>query len=137
LDAGRSLYTSRPVLPTVMSDLANSLSPGALAVIGGALVAIPIGVISAVKPYSKIDGLWRIAALFGRRMSVLWSGVLVQIFFSVRLGILPVLGVAGTVFTVDRLKSLILPVGAAIIIGAAMDEGLSGRTSWCGPHSLR
>ena len=94
MDFGRTLYTNRPVLPTVMSDLANSLPPGVLAVIGGALVAIPIGVISAVKPYSKIDGLWRIAALFGLRMSVLWSGVLVQIFFSVRLGILLVSGMA-------------------------------------------
>ena len=136
LDFGRSLYTSRRVLPTVVSQPANSLLLGALAVLGGALVAIPIGVISAVKPYSKIDGLWRIAALFGLRMSVLWSGVLLQIFFNARLGILPVSGVAGTVFTVDRLKSLILPVGAAIIIGGAMDEGLSGRTSWRGPHSL-
>ena len=86
LEFGRSLYTNRPVLPTVISHLANSLLPGALAVIGGALVAIPMGVISAVKPYSKIDGLWRIAALFGLSMPVFWSGMLVQIFFSVRLG---------------------------------------------------
>ncbi len=121
LDFGRSLYTNRPVLPTVISHLANSLLLGALAVIGGALVAIPIGVISAVKPDSKIDGLSRIAALLGLSMPVFWSGMLMQIFFGVRLGILPVSGMAGTLFTIDRLKSLILPVFAVIIIGAAMD----------------
>jgi len=121
LDFGRSLYTNRPVLPTVLSHLANSLLLGGLAVVGGALVAIPIGVISAVKPDSKIDGLSRIAALFGLSMPVFWSGMLMQLFFAVYLGVLPVSGMASTLFTVDRLKSLILPVSAVIIIGAAMD----------------
>ena len=121
LDFGRSLYTNRPVLPTVMSHLANSLFLGLLAVVGGALTAIPIGVISAIKPDSKIDGLSRLAALFGLSMPVFWSGMLMQLFFAVHLKILPVSGMAGALFTVDRLKSLILPVLAVIIVGAAMD----------------
>lgn len=121
LDFGRSLYTNRPVLPTVLSHLANSLLLGILAVIGGALLAIPIGVISAIKPNSKTDSLTRLGALFGLSMPVFWSGMLMQLFFGVRLGILPVSGMAGDLCSVDRLKSLVLPLTAIVVVGTAMD----------------
>jgi peptide/nickel transport system permease protein len=121
LDFGRSLYTNRPVLPTVLSHLANSLVLGIFAVIGGALVAIVIGVVSAMKPDSKIDGFSRVLALFGLSIPVFWSGMLMQLLFGVHLGVLPVSGMAGTLFSIDRLKSLVLPVAAIIIVGSAMD----------------
>lgn len=121
LDFGRSLYTNRPILPTIVSHLANSLLFGILAIIGGALLAIPIGVISAIKPNSKTDNVSRLSALVGLSIPTFWSGMLMQLFFAVRLGILPVSGMAGSLLSVDRLKSLILPVTAIVIVGAAMD----------------
>ncbi len=121
LDFGRSLWTNRPILPTVISHLANSLLLGIPAIIGGALLAIPIGVISAIKPNSKTDSLSRLAALVGLSIPIFWTGLLMQLFFSVRLGVLPVSGMAGTLFSVERIQSLILPVVAVVIVGAAMD----------------
>jgi peptide/nickel transport system permease protein len=121
LDFGRSLWTNRPVLPTVLSHLANSLLLGIFAITSGALLAIPIGIISAIKPNSKTDSLSRVAALIGLSIPIFWTGLLMQLFFSVRLGILPVSGMAGTILSVDRLKSLILPVVSLAIVGAAMD----------------
>jgi peptide/nickel transport system permease protein len=122
LDFGRSLYTNRPVLPTVMSHLANSLLLGIFAIIGGALVAIPLGVLSATRQDSKIDGLCRIGALIGLSVPIFWSGMLMQLLFGVRLGILPVSGMEGSLLTVERVKSMILPVLAVVIVGAAMDS---------------
>lgn len=121
LDFGRSLYTNRPILPTVRSHLFNSIYLGTLAVLGGALLAIPVGVISAVKPYTKIDNLSRFAALLGLSMPVFWSGMLLQLFFAVQLGILPVSGMGGSFFSIERLKYLVLPAAVVVIIGAAMD----------------
>jgi peptide/nickel transport system permease protein len=121
LDFGRSLYTNRPVLPTVLSHLFNSLYLGILAIIGGALLAIPVGIISASNPYSKIDNLSRFAALLGLSMPIFWSGMLLQLFFAVRLGVLPVSGMEGPFFSVERLKHLVLPVAAIVVVGTAMD----------------
>ena len=121
LDFGNSLFSNKPVMPTVIRALANSLVLGVLAVVAHALLAIPLGVISATKPDSTIDGATRLGALLGLSMPVFWSGMLLQLFFGVTLGILPVSGMAGTLFSLDRLKSLILPLLAIVIVGVGMD----------------
>ena len=59
LDFGKSLFTNRPVLPTVGRHLLNTLYLGIPAIFGGALLAIPIGIISAVKPNSMFDAASR------------------------------------------------------------------------------
>jgi len=62
-------------------------------VIGGAilwmLIALPIGIVSALKPRSLIDRSSMIFVLVGISLPVVWIGVLLQYFVGFRWGILP------------------------------------------------
>jgi len=66
------------------------------------LVAIPAGVISAVRRDTAYDNLTMLGALFGQSMPVFWLGIMLILIFSVRLELLPTSGRGG-------LDHLILP----------------------------
>jgi peptide/nickel transport system permease protein len=52
-------------------------------------VAIPVGVLSAVRPYSWWDRVATLLALGGRSMPVFWLGLLLILLFSITLGLVP------------------------------------------------
>lgn len=62
-------------------------------VLGGAilwmLIALPIGIVSALKPRSLIDRSSMIFVLIGISLPVVWIGVLLQYFIGFRWGLLP------------------------------------------------
>jgi ABC-type dipeptide/oligopeptide/nickel transport system permease component len=66
------------------------------------VVAIPAGVISAVRRDTAYDNLTMLGALFGQSMPVFWLGIMLILVFSVRLELLPTSGRGG-------LEHLILP----------------------------
>ena len=122
-DWGRSIQLKREVLPLLLqrfqATIYLTLSSAFLAVLFG----IPVGIISATRQYSLLDRSSMIAVLVGFSMPVFWLGIILQIVFSVWLGILPVSGMQSPDQTgwPDRLRHLVLPaitlaVGAAVII---------------------
>jgi len=122
LDFGKSLFTNRPVLPQVARHMFNSLYLGFFAIVLGPLISIPIGILSAVKRHTKLDYLVTILVLIGVSMPLFWTALLLQLTFGVRLGLLPVSGMDGEFFSLERLKHLVLPVTAVMFAGAAMDS---------------
>lgn len=80
------------------------------ALIVSLLIAIPAGVISAVKQYSPVDYLTMTCALLGVSMPNFWLGLLLILLFAVTLRWLPVCGYGG-------LKYMILP---AVTLGTGM-----------------
>ncbi len=88
-DMGRSYYNDKSVAKEIAHRFPNTLIISVLAILFGAIISIPIGVVSATKQYSLLDGLGMILALLGISMPSFWLGLLLIILFSVNLGWLP------------------------------------------------
>ena len=101
-DLGRSLRYRQPALPLVLERLPATVELALAALAVSLLVAIPAGVISAVRRDSAYDNVTMLGALFGQSMPVFWLGIMLILVFSVRLELLPTSGRGG-------LEHLILP----------------------------
>ncbi|MCK4316613.1 MAG: ABC transporter permease, partial [Anaerolineae bacterium] len=62
------------------------------ALIFGLVVAVPIGIVSAVKQHSAVDRVSMAGAFLGISMPSFWLGIILMLIFSVRLRWLPVAG---------------------------------------------
>ncbi|RDD63837.1 nickel ABC transporter permease [Ferruginivarius sediminum] len=91
-DLGNSLYYHVPVMELVLDRLPASLELALAAMAVALLVAIPVGVLSAVKRGSLIDFGSMLGALFGLSMPHFWLGIMMMLLFSVTLGWLPTSG---------------------------------------------
>lgn len=105
---GTSYKTSRPVFTEVMSRFPASLILAIISMFFAIVISVPIGIISAVKQNSLLDNTGMVLALLGIAMPSFWLGLILIMFFSLRLGWFPS-GGYGT------FKHLILP---AFTIGA-------------------
>lgn len=89
---GHSFYYKTPVWPLISERLPPTLilTFGALGL--SILVAVPAGVLSAVRRYSLIDQVVTVLVLFGQSMPVFWTGIMLMLLFAVTLGWLPASG---------------------------------------------
>lgn len=101
-DFGTSIVAKRSASEIILERLPFTLQLTIASLVFSTIVGIPIGVLSAVKQYSVVDYLSMSAALFGLSMPGFWLGLMLMLFFGLRLGWLPISGHSG-------LKSLILP----------------------------
>lgn len=101
-DFGISYFTNTPVAHEILARLPATIELAIFAIIVASLIGIVLGVISAVKKNSIIDNLTMTTALIGVSMPVFWLGILLIIFFSGYLHILPSGG---------RIDSLMKPFG--------------------------
>ncbi|MBC9936715.1 MULTISPECIES: ABC transporter permease [unclassified Leucobacter] len=91
-DWGNSLSTRRPVLLELATRLPATLEL-LLAAMSFALVAgVALGVLATRRPGGPLDGVIRFLAIGGISMPVFWLGLLLQVLFVGRLGILPATG---------------------------------------------
>jgi len=85
------------------------------------LIAIPVGVLAAIKQYTWFDYLATGVAFIGLSMPVFWFGLLMILLFSVQLGWLPTSGIAtiGSGFDLgDRIRHLIMPATVLALVFA-------------------
>lgn len=101
-DLGISYTTKQPVLKEIMVRFPVSLKVSALSMLIALIVGVSLGIISAVKQYSLIDNISRVIAMIGVSMPHFWFGLMLILFFSVKLGWLPSGGI-------NSWKSWILP----------------------------
>ena len=95
LDLGLSARTQNPVIQEIWARLPNTILLALTAISLACLFGIPAGILSAVRPYSWIDYIVTIAALFGISMPVFWLGLMLVVVFSVILKWLPAGGTGG------------------------------------------
>lgn len=88
-DLGRSAETHRPVRDLLATSFGNTLILATSAMAIALLVGIATGVISALQRHSLIDRLVTFIALFGNSMPTFWLGLVLILFFSFQLGLLP------------------------------------------------
>ena len=89
----------------VVSRFPATLQLASLALIMSIILALPIGVIVAVKKDTGIDYLGKIVALLGQSLPSFWLGIVLMWIFAVQLDLLPTSGKGG-------IKHMILPAVA-------------------------
>jgi peptide/nickel transport system permease protein len=120
---GRSIQLKREVLPFILDRFQNTAYLTICAALLACLVGIPAGILSAVRQYSLSDRMAMVLVLVGFSMPIFWLGIILQIVFGLRLGVLPVSGIQSPDHTglADLVSHLILPsltlaTGATAII---------------------
>lgn len=103
-DFGDSLWTGRPVLEHVKETIFISAELGFLALAVGVIIAIPMGVISAIRPNSPIDYTARLIAVTGLSVPDFFLGVLTILLLSRYFDYFPPIGIANLID--DPLKNL-------------------------------
>jgi len=91
-DLGYSYIQKRPVVSLISERLPATIELALGALIVGLAVAVPVGIISAVKQNSWIDRLSMAGAFLGISMPGFWLGIVLLLLFSVSLNLLPVQG---------------------------------------------
>ena len=91
-DFGVSLATQQKVLTEFLTLFPATLELSFFAMMFAVLVGVPAGAIAAVKRGSVFDQSLMTVSLFGYSMPIFWWGLLLIMFVSVKLGLLPVSG---------------------------------------------
>ncbi len=118
---GTSLITSQAVGPQLLQRLGPTLELSFASLLIGIGIAFPIGIVSAVKPGSKLDLIASFFSQIGVSVPSFWMGILLILLFSLTLGWLPPSGY--TAFSDDPgswLAHLILPAVTSGIVSASI-----------------
>jgi peptide/nickel transport system permease protein len=120
LDLGDSFFSDQPVLQSILESFPRTISLTVVSFLLGITLAIPLGIIAAVRRYHWQDHAASIVAFLGISMPSFWFGIIMILVFSVRLRWLPSFGyeplAAGIV---PWLSSLIMPsIALGLLYGA-------------------
>lgn len=123
-DFGNSYIYKRPVIDVIPEFIKNSLILNVFVYLFAFLIAIPLGIITAVKQYSKTDNFFSAFSLFGISMPTFFFGLLLIYFFAVLKQWFPISGMVtvgkrleGFARFKDILHHMFLP-GLVLIIGS-------------------
>ncbi|MGE5653537.1 MAG: nickel ABC transporter permease [Bacillota bacterium] len=116
-DLGMSFNYNRPVAGLVFQRIGATIELSVVALVISYVIAVPVGIISAVKQNTWIDDLGMIGALIGVSMPDFWLGLMMILLFAVQLKWLPPFG-SGT------WKHLVMPSLALGMSGAALTARL-------------
>lgn len=115
LDFGRSFRTDEPIGGLLAAALPFTIELATAAMLVGAAIGIPAGVIAATQRGRAADYAARAVSLIGLCMPEFYLGALLLIVFALRLDLFPIMGGGGA--PLDRLHHLVLP---AITLGLVM-----------------
>ncbi|MFH1552211.1 MAG: ABC transporter permease [Candidatus Omnitrophota bacterium] len=127
LDFGRSLIDDRPVISKIAGRLPATILLQAASLLVIFCVAIPIGIISAVKRNSLFDRITTVLVFIGYAIPTFWLALLLILLFGFKLGWFPVSGMSpwytayldGFARFKDLIWHLVLPVAATAFGGLA------------------
>ncbi|MFW5991620.1 MAG: ABC transporter permease [Halanaerobiaceae bacterium] len=111
-DWGWSYRSGLPVRNIVFSRIPNTLLLMGLSYIISLIVAIPVGIYSALRRYSVFDYIFTVFAFMGVAIPSFWFGIMLMLLFSATLQWLPSSGMftIGEGFNlIDRIRHLIMP----------------------------
>ncbi len=117
-DLGTSFRTGQPVTTAILERVPATVELALASMAVAIVVALPLGIIAAVRHGTLADHASMTLALAGISIPNFWLGPMLAIIFSVQLGWLPVSGRGGV-------ESLVLP---AISLGAALAAILARMT---------
>lgn len=109
-DLGVSFRSREPVLREILSRFPATLLLAAASLLVAVSIAVPLGILSAMRRHSWLDHFSAVLAMLGLSMPNFWLGPLLILVFSIHLGLFPV-GGYGTA------RHLVLP---ALTMGTGM-----------------
>ncbi len=110
-DFGKSYSLNKPVVKLLSARLWPTLKLTLMSMVLMLILAVPLGVLSAVYRNKPVDYIVRAVTFFGVSIPNFWVGLLLILYFGVRLRLLPVISSGGT------FKDLLLP---AVTLAVAM-----------------
>ncbi len=117
-DFGQSMQARRPAMELVLERLGNTYLLTVTSAVVGIVVAVPLGIISALKRNSLIDLIATTGSALGTAMPAFWLGLMLILLFSVTLRILPSFGALSP-------EAIIMP---SITLGVGLAARLSRLT---------
>ena len=94
-DFGTSFFFKEPVAAMIAARLPVTMTLGLAALAFALVIAIPLGVVAALRPNSWIDRLALTISVFGQALPSFWFALMLMILFGLKLRWLPISG-AGT-----------------------------------------
>ena len=94
-DFGQSFRHQEPAMKLLMERIPASLYLSLVATLISVMIAIPLGIISAIKRGTIFDRIGMTLALFGQSIPAFWAGIMMILLFSVKLGWFPPSGYGG------------------------------------------
>jgi len=91
-DLGRSFFTRVQVLPELLSKFRITLKLAASAYAVAIVVGVSTGITAAVRHNTMMDSATMVGAMIGICAPLFWTAILLQIFFGLHLGWLPISG---------------------------------------------
>lgn len=116
-DLGISFISARSVLVMILERIPATILLGASALIFSVGVALPLGSLSALRQGGILDRIASFMAFFGVSMPVFWFGLMLILFFSVKLGWLPSAGMYTVGKESDLLSRLLHLIMPTIVLG--------------------
>lgn len=114
-DLGTSIVTNQPVTQMILERLWPTLELSLIAMAITFVIALPLGVIAAMRQFSFTDTASMIFAIFWLSMPSFWLGLVLIYLFAVQWPVFPISGRAESFLTIEWLSYLALP---AFAIGA-------------------
>lgn len=106
-DFGDSLHFKTPAMPLVLQRLPATVQLASVGLLMAMVVGIPIGLVGGFTPGSVVDSIGRFIALMGQSVPNFWLGLMMILYFGVRLGWFPTFGR-------DQWNSVVMP---AFVLG--------------------
>jgi peptide/nickel transport system permease protein len=125
-DFGYSIVYKEPVWTVIASRLGNTFLLSLVSLMLSTAIAVPVGVLGAVRPRSLADNLSTLAAFIGLSLPSFFFGMILIKLFAVDLGWLPISGMATAGmgptdpgYWIDVVRHLVLPAVVLALINTA------------------
>jgi len=120
-DFGKSLWHQQSVLDEIKERWPVTLELGILGILVSQAIAIPIGILSALRQDTWSDYVGRSLAIMAIALPSFWVGTLVIVYPSIWWGYMPSISLIS--FTTDPIGNLRMFIIPAIILGMSMAGG--------------
>jgi peptide/nickel transport system permease protein len=120
-ELGSSLITSQPVMPQLLQRLGPTIELALASLLIGVGIAFPVGILSAVRPGSKVDLVASFFSQIGVSVPSFWMGIILVLLFSLTLNWLPPSGYTPISEDLgDWIAHLVLPAVTTGIVSASI-----------------
>ena len=117
-DLGQSIRTNQPVTLLIWQKLPVTVELAFLSMLVALIIALPVGVLSAVRKNTAVDYFGTLFALSGLSLPNFWLGIMLILLFSVQLNWLPASGYVE--FGRDPLANLQRMIMPAFVLGTGL-----------------
>jgi peptide/nickel transport system permease protein len=117
-DLGNSLWTREPVIDRILASTGVTVQLAVMGVLIGVLVAIPLGVISAIYRDSPLDYSSRLFAIAGLSMPDFWIATMLILYMSTWFSYIPPVSYVG--FFDDPWRNFQIMILPALVLGVRM-----------------